>query len=113
MTIAAATTPDAPDTEPKLDRELSLVSLVFYTPTMATATVAAFIVVLVEFFPIVELARMTSLLTLAVFTAVNLSLYVIGRREPTSTLGRYRWVGLTGAVLSFAVAAWHVATELF
>jgi len=83
-----------------------------HTPTTATATVAALVVVLIVFFPIVELARATSLLTLGVFTAVNASLFVIGRRDPKSTVGRYRWVGLIGAVLSFALAVWHTATEL-
>lgn len=83
-----------------------------HTPTSATATVAALVIVLILFFPIVELARTTSLLTLGVFTAVNASLFVIGRSQPESSLGRYRWVGLIGAVLSFAVAVWHVATEV-
>lgn len=79
------------------------------TPARATVTVALAIVALVLFFPLVELARLTSLVTLGVFTLVNMSLFIIGRRRGVEAVGFWRWVGLTGALLCAALAAWQIS----
>ncbi len=87
---------------------LSKVDGVRHTPSRATALVAGAMIALIVFFPLVELARLTSLVTLAVFTMVNLSLYVIGGRRPGTKIARYRLVGLVGALSSIALAVWQV-----
>lgn len=66
-------------------------------------------VTLIVLFPLVALARLTSLVTLLVFTMVNISLFLMGRRSTTPTMARFRWVGLGGAVLSLALALWQIA----
>ena len=82
------------------------------TPTRATAVVTAAVVSLILFFPLVELARLTSLVTLGVFTMVNAALFLIGGRQPGTSIARFRWVGFVGAVASVALATWQVVDEL-
>ncbi len=82
------------------------------TPTRATAVVTAAMVSLILFFPLVELARLTSLVTLGVFTMVNAALFLIGGRQPGTSIARFRWVGFVGAVASVALATWQVVDEL-
>lgn len=74
------------------------------TPARATTLVALVIVVLALLFPLVRLAAATSLVTLGVFALVNLSLYLLGRRERATVLYRRRWWGLLGAVLCVSIA---------
>lgn len=74
------------------------------TPARATMLVALVIVVLALLFPLVRLAAATSLVTLGVFALVNLSLYLLGRREKATVLYRRRWWGLLGAVLCVSIA---------
>ncbi len=83
-----------------------------HTPTRATALVAAATIVLLVFFPLVELARLTSLVTLGVFTMVNTALFLIGRRQPSTRIGRYRFIGAIGAVSSLALATWQVVDAI-
>ncbi len=87
---------------------LGHVDEVRHTPGRATALVATAMIVLILLFPLVELARLTSLVTLGVFTMVNVSLFLVGRRRPGTTIGRFRAVGLVGATSSIALATWQV-----
>ncbi len=79
------------------------------TPVRSTLTVCVAVGVLVSLVPLGRLARITSLVTLCVFTLVNLSLYLIGRRDG-GQLRRWRFVGLGGAALTFSLAAWELWT---
>jgi hypothetical protein len=57
-------------------------------------------------FPLVKLAQATSIITLAVFTAVNVSLVRLAR-SGTLDIGRW-WVnGLIGAIVSAALCIWQ------
>lgn len=78
------------------------------TPIRATVAVVVGISLLALFFPLVGLARATSLVTLGVFTLVDLSLFSIGTRNPELGVGRWRWVGLLGAVLAMGLATWEL-----
>jgi amino acid transporter len=73
------------------------------TPVNATLVVAGTILLLVLVLPMVRLAEVTSYVTLAVFTVVNLSLWRLSRRS-TERGHRFRAVwGLAAAVLTIAV----------
>lgn len=82
------------------------------TPARATVTVTAAIIGLILFFPLVQLARITSLVTLAVFALVNSAMFILGRRKDVISIGLSRFVGLIGAVLCIALAAWQVSDGL-
>ena len=81
------------------------------TPIRSTVIVASSILVLALFFPLVGLAKATSLVTLVVFTLVDLSLFSIGTSRPELGLGRWRWVGLAGAILAVSLGGWQIALE--
>lgn len=83
-----------------------------HTPVRATRIVSVVILVLALFFPLVGLAKATSLVTLGVFTLVNLSLFVLGLRSEHPELNRWRWHGLLGAALAFALGAWQIVQGL-
>jgi basic amino acid/polyamine antiporter, APA family len=83
-----------------------------HTPVRATRIVSVAILVLALFFPLVGLAKATSLVTLGVFTLVNLSLFVLGLRSEHPELARWRWHGLMGAGLAFALGAWQIVQGL-
>jgi amino acid transporter len=74
-----------------------------HTPVRATLLVAAMIGVLAAFVPLLSLAGLTSYVTLAVFTVVNLSLWRISvrSREPRRRF-RAAW-GLGAAALTLAL----------
>ncbi len=82
------------------------------TPHRAIFLVAAAILALALFFPLVRLAQTTSLVTLSVFTLVDISLFLLGCKRPGTGLARWRWVGLVGAVLSAALVVWQVQSGL-
>jgi len=73
------------------------------TPVRATVAVSVLILVLALTFPLVSLAQATSLVVLAVFCLVNLSLFFLGGRAQHATLRPWRWWGLAGAVLCAAI----------
>ncbi|NNE72238.1 MAG: amino acid permease [Acidimicrobiales bacterium] len=79
------------------------------TPVRATLAVTGAIVVLALFFPLVELARATSVVILSVFTLVDFSLFALATKSPEMELGRWRWVGLVGGLLAIALAGWEVS----
>ena len=82
------------------------------TPVRATALVAAIVLGLALFFPLVRLANLTSALLLIVFALVNLSLVVIQRRAPDPGAGFRvpRWVPFSGFASCagfLALAVWN------
>lgn len=81
------------------------------TPALATISVAGAVSLLVLLVPLGRLARLTSLVTLGVFTMVNLALFVLGRR-PGSALRSMRYVGLCGALCALALALWELVAYL-
>ena len=82
------------------------------TPARATVIVAAAIIALILSFPLVQRAKITSLVTLAVFSLVNIALFVLGRRKEVTAVGLSRFVGLIGAVLCAALGAWQISDGL-
>jgi basic amino acid/polyamine antiporter, APA family len=87
------------------------------TPVPATLLVAGLILFLALLVPLVKLAEMTSFLVLAVFCLVNVSLWVIKRRQPM-TEGAYRVpmaipvLGLMSAAAMLVSAVWLRLTGL-
>lgn len=77
------------------------------TPVRATLIVAAAIIALAVFFPLVRLAEMTSMVTLSVFALVNLSLFTIGRGSGDAILRRFRYWGIVAAAICVLLIAWH------
>lgn len=74
------------------------------TPVRAIVLVAALACLFALLVPLLQLAELTSLVMLLVFATVNLSLFLIGRREGSApVLKRWRFWGLTGAVVSLAL----------
>ncbi|WP_372736967.1 APC family permease, partial [Nocardioides sp.] len=92
----------------QLPGALAVVSRKHQTPTRATVLVGAVIVALVVFFPLVELARATSIITLTVFTLVNLALVRLTRTHPALAGKRWLVVGLLGAVASAGLGGWQI-----
>ena len=76
------------------------------TPVIAIALFTLLIGVLALTVPLVRLAEMTSFVILAIFTMVNVSLFLIGgRASAPPRLRRWRWTGLIGAVISLGLIA--------
>src|SRR5690606_29732083 len=77
-----------------------------HTPVRATLLVAAMIGVLAAFVPLLSLAGLTSYVTLAVFTVVNLSLWRISvrSREPRRRFRAAWGVGAAALTLALLVA---------
>jgi basic amino acid/polyamine antiporter, APA family len=74
------------------------------TPIVAIMLFTALIGVLALSVPLVRLAEMTSFVILAIFTMVNISLFLIGRRpDAPPRLRRWRWAGLAGALISLGL----------
>lgn len=79
------------------------------TPVVATPLVAIIIIILALTFPLVSLAELTSLVVITVFTMVNLSLFVIGRRHEDRLLRRFHWWGLVAAAMCIAILVFQVS----
>lgn len=96
----------------QLPAALATVDRQHQTPTLATVAVGLSIVILTAFFPLVTLAKATSIITLTVFTLVNIALVRLNRTN--SALGHMRWLinGLVGAAASAALGVWQII-ELF
>ncbi len=82
------------------------------TPARATIVVSALILALAFAFPLVRLAEATSLVVLAVFAMVNLSLYALGARGVHPSLQRWRYWGVFGAILCLAILGWNLLAQL-
>lgn len=94
------------------DRQISpffaLVSVKRQTPARATAVVGALIIVLLSLFPLVQLARATSIVTLTVFTMVNVALVRLAHERPGGPLWRWRFNGMAGALASASLCIWQI-----
>ncbi|MDH3299131.1 MAG: APC family permease [Acidimicrobiia bacterium] len=78
------------------------------TPVRATALVASAVIVLALGVPLLRLAEVTSVVVLAVFAMVNLSLFRLGAVLDDHLVRRWRWLGLVGAAVCVVVviAGW-------
>lgn len=90
-------------------RPLARIDAKRQTPVTAIVLVAAIIAGLALFLPLLTLARFTSLLVLAVFTLVNLSLWRIASRPEYDKRG-WRWWGLVSGALTLAMLAAGIAS---
>jgi APA family basic amino acid/polyamine antiporter len=80
------------------------------TPVIAIILFTLLIGFLALAVPLVRLAEMTSFLILVIFTLVNVSLFLIGRRPAApKRLRRWRWMGLIGAAVTLALIASELA----
>ncbi|UCE89061.1 MAG: amino acid permease [Pseudomonadota bacterium] len=80
-----------------------------HTPLVATALVCAVILLFALWLPLVELAKLTSLITLSVFALVNLALLRVKRRHGTAP-GVWRvpyWVPVVGVCCSAGFGAYQ------
>ncbi len=82
------------------------------TPGRATFTVAATILALALFFPLIRLAEATSLATLGVFALVNLALCSLGGALDDAVVRRWRWWGLPGATICITLAAFQIISGI-
>lgn len=76
------------------------------TPIVATAVCATVVLILALVFPIIQLAELTSGITLLVFALVCLALARIRARgvpAPKGTFIVFRWVPMTGAIACFGL----------
>lgn len=98
--------------EGQLPSALGAVNTAHQTPARATLLVGVVIVVLTVFFPLVTLAKATSIITLTVFTLVNISLVRLTRTN--RKLARKRWLvnGLLGTAAAAGLGVWQVV-DLF
>jgi amino acid transporter len=80
------------------------------TPARAIVALAVATALLGLLVPLLQLAELTSFVMLLVFTAVNLSLFLIGRHpDAPDRLRRWRHFGLAGAAVSLALALAEIA----
>lgn len=80
------------------------------TPLRSTLLITALILVLALWLPLLTLAEITSLITLVVFSLVNLSLWRIKRRDPRppGIIVFPRWLPMAGFLFSFAFALFQL-----
>ena len=85
------------------------------TPLRATLLLTAVILTMALWLPLVTLARLTSLVTLAVFSCINLALIVIKRREPRPKNGMTVpiWIPWTGFSISCTMILLEIGRRLF
>ena len=82
------------------------------TPGRAIALITLLIMVLAMGLPLIHLAQATSVVTLAVFTSVNLALWLIGsRKEAAQVLRRWRYWSLVGAFMCSQVGTTQFKTN--
>lgn len=71
------------------------------TPAVAVLALVVAIGALALWLPLLQLAELASLFILVVFTLVNLSLFLVGRRpDAPERPRRWRYLGIIGAILS-------------
>ena len=79
------------------------------TPLRAIALVTVLAGLFALFVPLLRLAELTSLIMLLVFATVNVSLFLIGRRDGAlPSLRRWRYLGLAGSIVSLALVGAEV-----
>jgi amino acid transporter len=94
-----------------LPRVLARVHPTRRTPVFATALVGAFVAILAAAFPLRPLAEATSVIALAVFALVNLSLVRLHQKSGSQMVPT--WVPIAGATVSLGVLGTRIATALF
>lgn len=84
------------------------------TPLIATAIVTAAILAFALFLPLVNLAELTSLITLIIFAIVNLALWRIKRRDPSPADAWLvpRWLPVLGFLISATFAGFQLVDFL-
>lgn len=81
------------------------------TPVLAIMVFSGLAGLLALTVPLVELAGLTSLAVLLIFTLVNFSLFLLGRRpDAPERLRRWRYPGLAGAAASLGLALSELLT---
>ena len=91
-------------------RQLRRLHATRQTPVRAILLVGAAAAALGLFVPLLQLAELTSLVMLGVFAAVNVSLYLIGRRAGAPPrLRRWRYWGLAGAAVTLGLIILEIA----
>lgn len=83
-----------------------------HTPARATFLVALITILLAAALPLVKLAELTSLVILAVFALVNLSLFRLGRKQEAGTLRKWRYWGIFACSICIAILIFHIAAGL-
>jgi len=83
------------------------------TPILATAVISLLVLVLALWFPLLALAKATSLVTLLVFALVNLALWRVKRfdRKPAGVWVVPRWVPVLGFFISLAFVGYTLIVE--
>jgi amino acid transporter len=84
------------------------------TPLLATALVTAFIIPLALWFPLAKLAESTSIITLIIFTLVNLALWHLKGQAPApaGVWSVPRWIPASGFFSSLGLllfGLWHLS----
>ncbi len=80
------------------------------TPARAILLMAGATALLCLLVPLLQLAELTSFVMLLIFTAVNASLFIIGRRpDAPPRLRSWRYFGLAGAFVSLGLAVAEIA----
>ena len=85
------------------------------TPLRATLLLTAIILVMALWLPLVTLARLTSFVTLAVFTCINMALIVIKNREsrPKNCMVVPIWFPWVGCIISFFMILLEFSSQFF
>jgi APA family basic amino acid/polyamine antiporter len=79
------------------------------TPLIATAMISVAILLMALWLPLLSLAKLTSLITLMVFTLVNLSLWRVKRRQPTVNTFRVPlWVPIVGFCINLGFIGYQL-----
>jgi amino acid transporter len=80
------------------------------TPLVATVSVAAVVLLLALWLPLLSLAKLSSLITLVVFTLVNLSLWRVKRSHPESPgwTAPY-WIPVAGFFITLGFVLYQLA----
>lgn len=93
----------------QLPKALAAVNARHRTPSLATAIVGVSIITLTLAFPLVTLAKATSVVTLTVFTLVNIALVRLTRTNPNLAKTKWQVNGCLGAVASAALCVWQIS----
>lgn len=80
------------------------------TPLLGTAVISGAILLFALWLPLLSLAKLTSLITLGVFTLVNLSLWRLKKRQPQGVgLTVPYWVPVAGFFINMLFIAYQIA----
>jgi amino acid transporter len=93
-----------------IPKALSVVNPHTRTPLRSTLLITVVILVLALGLPLLTLAEITSLITLLIFSLINLSLWWIKRRDPRpeGVVCFPRWLPLAGFCFSFSFALYQL-----